>query len=80
MANKILELEDGSNFLVVDEAKIDNTNYVYLVNEDNKKDILFQRINYENRLPILSGIKTDEEFDVVLKYFGEKYKKLLESF
>lgn len=75
----ILELKDGTNYVIADRVTLNNINYAFLINKNDNEDIMFQRISYEGDIPKLSPIGAEEEFDIVLKYFGEKYKDLLEN-
>lgn len=82
MENKecnVLELEDGSSYIIFGKSSINDINYVCLVNEKDNTDILFQRISYETDPPKLFQIESEEEFNMLLKHFEEKYKDLFEQ-
>jgi hypothetical protein len=77
LQDNVLILDDGTNYIIVDRVLLNNIDYVYLINKKNPKDILFQRISYETNPPKLDPIESEEEFNMVLNYFGKKYKNLL---
>jgi hypothetical protein len=72
----IIELENNKSYLVVDEIMINDKKYLFLANENDKSDLLFQNINYDCNPPKLSKIETDEEFNKVSDYFGRKYRRI----
>ncbi len=72
----IIELENGKSYLVVDEAVINDKKYIFLANEKDNKDLLFQNINYDSNIPKLSKIESEEEFNEVSTYFGRRYKRI----
>lgn len=72
----IIELENGKSYLVVDEAVINDKKYIFLANEKDNKDLLFQNINYDLNIPKLSKIESEEEFNIVSNYFRRRYKRI----
>lgn len=72
----LIELDNGRFYKIVEEVTIDEKKYVFLANENDNKDLLFQTINYDNPVPIISKIETEEEFNKVLTYFGRRYRRM----
>lgn len=63
-----LEL-DGKNYIIVNEVDYKNNHYVYLVNEDDKDDIMIKKYNYD----ILEPLSSREEVDEVLGLLTKKF-------
>jgi hypothetical protein len=72
----IIEFENGKSYLVVDEVTLNEKKYLFLANEKNNKDLLFQNINYESDTPKLNKIESEEEFNKVSTYFMQRYKRI----
>ncbi|MEG0794486.1 MAG: hypothetical protein RSG95_01685 [Bacilli bacterium] len=73
-----ITLEDGIDYIIIDEIMVGNTKYVYLVNENDDLDFVIRKVKIENNEDYLVGLETDEEFDYALKEFTEKHKNDLE--
>ena len=63
MNYEIVKLEDGINYLILNEQVIDNVKYLYLVNVNDEDDFAIRKEDGED----LVGL-TEEEFDKVIKY------------
>lgn len=74
----IIEFENGKSYLVVDEVTINDKKYLFLANEKNDKDLLFQNIQYEDNGPKLNKIESEEEFNTVLNHFVKRYRRIYE--
>ncbi|MEG0977293.1 MAG: hypothetical protein RSE41_10310 [Clostridia bacterium] len=73
-----ITLEDGIDYIILDEIIVNNIKYVYLVNENDDLDFVIRKVKIENNEEYLVGLDTDEEFDNVLKEYIEKHKNDLE--
>lgn len=72
-AINVITMDDGIDYMIVDEISINNTRYVYLSNVNDKEDFFVQKIKVENGQEILEALDSDEEFDNALKIFYEKH-------
>lgn len=63
-----LEL-DGKNYIIINEVDYKNNHYVYLVNEDDKDDIMIKKYNYD----ILEPLSSREEVDEILGLLTKKF-------
>jgi len=63
MSYEIVKLEDGINYLILNEQVIDNVKYLYLVNVNDEDDFAIRKVDGED----LVGL-TEEEFDKVIKH------------
>lgn len=79
MVDNCIMLDDGSKYTVIDKDTVNGVAYAYLLSQDNDSIFFFKRYKEENGSVILSAIETDEEFDNVVNYFGNKFKKMLEN-
>lgn len=56
---------DNKNYIVMNEIDYNNKHYVYLVNEDDSKDILVRSVIGD----ILNPMESEKEFYEVMKLF-----------
>lgn len=63
MNYEIVKLENGINYLILNEQVIDDDKYLYLVNVNDEDDFAIRKEEGED----LVGL-TEEEFDKVIKY------------
>ena len=66
-----LKLE-GRDFVIVDEIKIDDVLYVQLASASDPEDFCIRKVILKNKEEILTGLDSDEEFDMALSAFIEK--------
>jgi len=70
MENEILVnyLEiDGKDYIIVNEVDYKGSHYVYLVNENDEKDIMIKKYNNE----FLEPLSSKEEVDELLKLLAK---------
>ena len=73
MSYEIVKLEDGINYLILNEQVIDNVKYLYLVNVNDEDDFAIRKEDGED----LVGL-TEEEFDKVIKYIIKEINEDIE--
>lgn len=73
-----LKLE-GRDFVIIDEIKINDIVYVHLANADDPEDFCIRKIILKNNEEILTGLDSDEEFDMALDMFIKKNHKQEEN-
>ena len=70
-----MELEfvniNNMEYLIIDEIKYDNSNYLYLVNNKNSNDFIIRKESGD----LLVGLDNEDEFRNVMKVFAEKHNK-----
>ena len=59
---------DNKEYLVIDEIKHNDINYIYLVNNKNSKDFVIRK----EKDDLLVGLDNEEEFNEVMKSFINK--------
>ena len=69
-------LENGIEYIEIDELKYNNVRYVLLSNSNNVKDSCIRKIVIENNEELLCGLDTGDEFDIVLEMFVQQNKAL----
>ena len=73
---KSIKLEDGIEYMVLDEIDLDNNTYVYLTNVDDEEDFCIRKVDNTKNDSMLVGLDNDNEFDTILDMFLEKNKTL----
>jgi len=73
---EILTLENNKEYVVVDTVVHEEENFVYLINNNDNKEILIQRVKIEDGAETLYPLKDKEEFKALLQVFFEKNKEL----
>ena len=63
---------DGDNCIVLDEIKINDVTYVYLVNEKDDKDFFVNKVITENGEEYLTGLDSEEEVKKAMQAYVEK--------
>ena len=67
-----MELEffllNDKEYLIIDEIKYNDTNYLYLVNNKNSKDFVIRK----EKDDLLVGLDNDNEFNDVMSLFVQK--------
>ena len=72
----VFTLENGVEYIEIDQLFYNNIKYVLLCNMNNVKDSCIKKILLRDNLEYISELDSDSEFDVVLKMFVEKNKTL----
>lgn len=70
---KTLKLEDGIEYLVIDEIKNDNVTYLYLSNIQDEEDFCIRKKIDEDTL---IGLKDDKEFDFALMLYMKRNSEI----
>ena len=60
---------DGKNYIIVNEVDYKNNHYVYLVNENDKDDVMIKKYNGD----ILEPLSSHEEVNEVLGLLTKKF-------
>ncbi|NLL44911.1 MAG: hypothetical protein GX247_04535 [Mollicutes bacterium] len=68
----VIELENGNEYVVIDEITKNNNTYVYLVNEKEATDFCIRKLIDEGTEKVLIGLDNEEEFRQALLYFTNK--------
>lgn len=63
----VVTLEDGKDYYIMKEKKLDGVTYLYLVNDE--KEIAIRKIEAINNVEMIVTLDTDEEFDKVVEAF-----------
>lgn len=66
---------DNIRYVIIKEMVINNQKYVYLSNIDDPSDFFIKKIKVINDKEILTGIDSDEEFELVLLTFTKELNK-----
>lgn len=75
---KSVKLEDGIEYMVIDEIVNANTTYYYLANIDDEEDFCVRKINKDKNDQLLVGLDSDAEFDRAMLLFMKKNKGYFE--
>ena len=67
---------DGDNCIVLDEIKISDVTYVYLVNEKDDKDFFVNKIVVEDNEEYLTGLDSEDEVKKAMQAYVEKNANL----
>ena len=73
-----LTLEDGNEYLIIDEIEIDGVNYVYLSNGEDNENFRVRKNKKVGNIEMLVGLDSDQEFDKAMLYFVKNHKDDLE--
>lgn len=69
-------LDDGIEYAIIKELKINNTLYTLFANVNDSEDICYRKTVNENGEEYYVGLDDDKEFDLVVNYFA---KNILEE-
>lgn len=58
---------DGKTYIIVNEVDYKNNHYVYLVNEDNEKDIMIRILKDDALYPLSSREEVNELLGLIAK-------------
>ena len=71
---EVITLENGLDFMVLDEIASGNVTYVYLANVDDERDTCVRKVTKENGKEMLNGLDSKEELEKALLLFAKKHK------
>lgn len=72
---KCVKLEDGLDYMVIDEIDNEDVTYVYLANVLDEEDFCIRKVDNMKNGELLVGLDSDEEFDKALLIFTKKHKE-----
>lgn len=72
-----VELEDGTEYIIVDAINDDNKDYLILVNSNDEKNVLVRRIKIVNGEELLTKLDSEEELNRVLNIFVNSHKDMV---
>ena len=73
-----LKLE-GKDFVIVDEVKINDVLYVHLASAEDPEDFCIRKVVIKDNDEILTGLDSEEEFDIALDAFIKKNHQVAEN-
>ena len=71
----VITLEDGIDYVIVDEIVNEGTKYLYLVNKNDEKDFCVRKLIIEDGEEYVSGLDSTEEFNKTISIFANKYNE-----
>lgn len=74
---KCVKLEDGIEYMILDEIDSDVNTYVYLTNIEDEEDFCIRKVDNSRNSQLLVGLDNDEEFDKALLLFTKKHQDKL---
>ena len=69
-------LENGIEYMQIDELCYNNTQYLLLANYQNIQDSCIRKVTIENEVKYLCKVKNEKELETVKSLFIEKNKAL----
>ena len=72
----LLTLDDNSKYVVIDSFKLNNKNYLYLINEDDKKTTMAVEVENDE----IIEISDEKEKNIVYKELIERNKEEIEKY
>lgn len=70
---EFITLEDGIEYVIMDEIDNSGTVYVYLTNADDEKDFCIRKLDKSGEKEMLVGLDSDSEFDKALLLYTKKH-------
>ncbi len=67
---------DGKQYLIIDQIKDKDNEFVYFSNEEDPKDFCIRKLASDDN-DTLVGLDSDEEFDYALGLFLDKHKDII---
>ena len=64
-------LENGHNYIIIEEKKYQDKSYVYLVNENDSNDFCIRKIITDGGIKKIVTLDNDEEFYSAIKLFNK---------
>ncbi len=62
----------GTDYIVLDEIKIKDITYVYLVNENDENDFFINKVIIKNDEEYITGLDSEEEAKTAMQAYVEK--------
>lgn len=77
---KTIILDDNTEYVLLEEITINNTNYTLFSNINDPKDITLRKTKYEDNESYFVGLDSKEEVENVLMHISKSYlTKIKES-
>lgn len=76
---KVITLEDGIKYNVIDEITSKENKYAFLSNEMDPDDFCIRKVIMQDNEEVLIGLDDDAEFDLALMLFAKKHPEELEE-
>lgn len=77
---KTIILDDNTEYVLLEEITINNTNYTLFSNINDPKDITLRKTKYEDNESYFVGLDSKEEVEKVLMHISKSYlTKIKES-
>ena len=71
---EVVTLENGLDYMVIDEIPNGSVTYVYLANVDDEKDTCIRKVTEVDGEDIINGLDSEDEFNKALLLFTKKHK------
>ena len=71
---KCIKLEDGIEYMVLDEIDNDVNTYIYLANANDEDDFCIRKVDNSKNAELLVGLDSNSEFDKALLLFTKKHE------
>ena len=66
---EVITLDNGLDYIILDEISSDSNTYVYLANTNDENDLCIRKIELDNGEKFLVGLDDDKEFDKALSLY-----------
>lgn len=71
----IITLNNNEKYVVIDKINIDNTNYLFLINEEiNNDNVVIAKEVIKDNIIFIDNIDSDLEYDMVMKHLAIAHK------
>jgi len=70
----VVTLEDGKEYIILDEIDIDGTKYVYLSADDDEQKFKVRKVQMAGNIEMYVGLDSDQEFDKAMLYFTKNHQ------
>lgn len=69
-----ITLENNNDYAVVDTLVVDNNKYLFLVNEQDEKDVTVRKVITKDNKEYLNKLDSNEEFEKIMTEFLNKHQ------
>ncbi len=69
----VITLENNQNYLIIDTIVNENNKYLFLVNEDNKNDIVLRKVIKKDEKEYVTKLDSKDEFEEIMTLFNLKH-------
>lgn len=71
----VVTLEDGNEYVILDEIDIDGVKYVYLTTDEDEPKFKVRKVQMAGNIEMYVGLDSDSEFDKAMLYFTKNHKE-----